>query len=187
MGDIREGLKVTGINEGRAALAVGLLAAGLAMGGERLGAQEGGPGLAPGTPAPDATVEDLDGNEISLLEVAGGGPALIEFWATWCEQCEALQPEIDAVRERFGGRIQVVAVAVGVAQSRRRVQRHVADHDPGYPFVYDARGEAVRAYEALTTAMVVLVDAEGKIVSTGVGPGQELVAAVAAVVGDSPG
>ncbi len=161
-----------------------LLVAGLAVGVGQIRAQEGGLGLAPGTAAPDAQVEDLDGNAVSLLEVVGGGPALIEFWATWCEQCEALQPEIDAVVERFGDRVQIVAVAVGVAQSRRRVQRHVGAHDPGYPFVYDARGEAVRAYEALTTAIVVLVDAEGKVVSTGVGPQQDLVAAVAGVLGE---
>ena len=36
----------------------------------------------------------------------------------------------------------------------------------------------MRAYEALTTSIVVLVDGEGKIVSTGVGPTQPLVEAV---------
>ena len=137
-----------------------------------------GLGLPSGTPAPDARVEDMGGAAVSLLEVIGGRPALIEFWASWCEQCEALQPQIDEVRERFGERVSVVAVAVAVSQSRRRVRRHVERHQPGYAFVYDAEGEAVRAYKAPTTAIVVLVDGEGRIVSTGVGPGQELVKAV---------
>ncbi len=154
-------------------------------------AQEGDAqlGLPPGTAAPDAQVEDLEGNEVSLLEVVGGGPALIEFWASWCEQCELLQPEIDAVQERFGERVKVVAVAVAVSQSVRRVRRHVDRHEPGYTFVYDAKGEAVRAYEALTTSIVVLVDGEGRVVSTGVGPKQGLVEAVEAMLGDgvSPG
>ena len=154
-------------------------------------AQEGDTqlGLPPGTTAPDAQVEDLEGNEVSLLEVVGGGPALIEFWASWCEQCELLQPEIDAVQERFGERVKVVAVAVAVSQSVRRVRRHVDRHEPGYTFVYDAKGEAVRAYEALTTSIVVLIDGEGRIVSTGVGPKQGLVEAVEAMLSDgvSPG
>ncbi len=146
-------------------------------------------GLPPGTTAPDAQVEDLEGNAVSLLEVVGGGPALIEFWASWCEQCELLQPEIDAVQERFGARVKVVAVAVAVSQSVRRVRRHVDRHEPGYTFVYDAKGEAVRAYEALTTSIVVLIDGEGRVVSTGVGPKQGLVEAVEAMLGDgvSPG
>ena len=141
-----------------------------------------GLGLPAGTPAPDALVEDLEGNEVSLLEVVGGRPALIEFWASWCEQCELLEPEIDRVRERFGDRVAVVAVAVAVSQSRRRVRRHVERHTPGYDFVYDAGGEAVRAYKALTTSIVVLVDGDGKVVSTGVGPDQELVKAVEALL-----
>ncbi|MDE2795563.1 MAG: TlpA disulfide reductase family protein [Gemmatimonadota bacterium] len=145
---------------------------------------EDGLGLPAGTPAPDAQVEDMEGNQVSLLEVIGGRPALIEFWASWCEQCEALQPEIDRVQERFGEEVAVVAVAVAVSQSRRRVRRHVERHAPGYDYVYDASGEAVRAYKALTTSIVVLVDGEGRVVSTGVGPKQELVKAVETLLQD---
>ncbi len=146
-------------------------------------AQDGGFGLPPGTEAPDAQVADLDGNDVSLLDIVGGGPALIEFWASWCEQCELLQPQIDEIRERFSDQVNVVAVAVAVNQSVRRVRRHVERHAPGYAFVYDANGEAVRAYQALTTSIVVLIDGEGRIVSTDVGPDQPLVAAVEAMLG----
>lgn len=167
-----------------AALPATALAVALAFPAPAAFAQEpdDGLGLPAGTPAPDALVEDLEGNEVSLLEVVGGRPALIEFWASWCEQCELLEPEIDRVRERFGEKVAVVAVAVAVSQSRRRVRRHVERHAPGYDFVYDAGGEAVRAYKALTTSIVVLVDGDGKVVSTGVGPDQELVKALEALL-----
>ncbi len=170
----------------RAVLSLGaaLVLAGTALAGDHTAhAQDAGIGLPPGTPAPDAEVQDLDGNPVSLHDLIGGRPALIEFWATWCEQCEALQPEIDAVVERFGDQVAVVAVAVAVNQTPRRIRRHAEAHGAPYPFVYDARGEAVRAYEALTTAVVVLVDGEGRVVSTGVGPNQDLVGAVAELVG----
>ena len=147
-------------------------------------AQTDGLGLPPGTPAPDAQVEDLDGNAISLRDVVGDGPALLKFWATWCEQCEALQPQVDEVQERFGDRVEIVAVAVAVNQSPRRVRRHVERHAPEYAFVYDAGGEAVRAYRALTTAVVVLVDGDGRVVSTGVGPQQPIVQAVEEMLGE---
>lgn len=150
-----------------------------------LAAQEG-IALPVGTPAPDATVEDLEGNAVSLLDMAGvtgGRPALIEFWATWCEQCEALQPQLDAVRDRWAGQVGVVAVAVAVAQSRRRVRRHVERHAPRYAYVYDASGEAVRSYQALTTSIVVLVDGEGRVAYAGTGPEQDLVGAVEAMMG----
>jgi predicted transcriptional regulator len=73
--------------------------------------------------------------------------------------------------------MNVVVVAVGVAQSLRRVKRHIEDHDPGYPYLYDARGAAVRAYNAQTTSIVVMLDSDGNVAYTGVGTSQDLVGA----------
>ena len=140
---------------------------------------QSGVGLPLGTSAPPAQVEDLEGNEVDLLDYVSGRPALIEFWATWCENCEALQPQLDRIHAEHGDDIVVVAVAVGVAQSIRRVRRHVEEHEPGYAYLWDGKGAAVRAYKAPTTSVVVLLDAGGSVVYTGAGGDQDLVAAVA--------
>ena len=147
-------------------------------------AGEGSVSLPLGTPAPAASLEDLDGNPVELLDYVRGKPALIEFWATWCELCEALQPQLDRIHAEHGDEINVVAVAVGVAQTVRRIKRHLEDHDPGYPYLFDARGGAVRAYDATTTSIVVLLDREGRVVYTGVGRDQDLIGAVARLLQD---
>jgi len=139
---------------------------------------EGEVGLPLGTQAPSAAVEDLSGVPVELLDLVRGRPALIEFWATWCENCEALQPQLDEIQARHGEAIAIVAVAVGVAQSVRRVRRYLEEHDPGYPFVWDARGAAVRAYQAPTTSVVVMLDDRGSVVYTGSGSRQDLKGAV---------
>jgi thiol-disulfide isomerase/thioredoxin len=143
---------------------------------------EGSVSLPIGSVAPTAALQDLDGNDVDLLQLIDGRPALIEFWATWCEQCEALQPQIDQIQATYGDQVQVVAVAVAVAQSVRRVQRHIADAGHDYPFLYDARGAAVRAYQAPTTAVVVMLDADGRVAYTGVGANQDLVGAIGRLV-----
>ena len=136
-------------------------------------------GLPIGTQAPAASVQDLEGKAVELLSLLPKGkPAVIEFWATWCEQCEQLQPQLDRIQKEMGSQVSVVAVAVGVAQTPRRVQRHLADHNPGYPFVFDARGDAVRKFNAATTSIVMMLDRTGKVVYADVGPEQDLVAAV---------
>jgi len=144
---------------------------------------EGEVSLAIGTAGPPVQLQDLDENEVSLLDLADGKPMLIEFWATWCELCAALQPQMDRIQAEYGDRVSVVGVAVAVAQSLRRVRRHVEEHPTGYPYLWDGRGAAVRAYEASTTSVVVILDAEGKVAYTGVGSGQDLVGAVQRVVG----
>lgn len=140
-------------------------------------------GLPLGTQAPAAAVETLDGSPAQLLDYVKGKPALVEFWATWCENCAALQPQLDQIQTQYGDRLNVVAVAVAVSQSVRRVKRHLAEHDPGYPYLWDAKGAAVRAYKAPTTSVVVLLDAEGKVVYTGSGPSQDLLGQVRKVLG----
>lgn len=136
-----------------------------------------------GVQGPGAAVEDLDGNNVDLIDYVKGKPALIEFWATWCELCEALQPQLDEIQLKYGERMNVVAVAVGVAQSVRRVRRHLEEHDPGYPYLWDARGAAVRAYNATTTSIVVMLDGDGKVVYTGVGASQDLTGEVRRLLG----
>ncbi|MCG6955931.1 MAG: TlpA family protein disulfide reductase [Gemmatimonadetes bacterium] len=152
-------------------------------GGASAQSGEGEVGPAIGSPAPAAALEDLDGNTVQLLSyVKKGEPALIEFWAAWCENCAALQPQMDDIQKTFGDRLSVVAVAVAVGESVRRVKRHQTDHDPGYPYLWDGDGSAVRAYNASTTSVVVILDPEGRVAYTGVGPKQDLIGAVKKVL-----
>jgi thiol-disulfide isomerase/thioredoxin len=163
-----------------AMLSVGLLAAPAVMDAQEVA-------LPLGTQAPAAALQDLDGNPVQLLDyIEAGKPALIEFWASWCENCEALQPQLDQIQERWGSEVNIIAVAVAVSQTLRRVNRHVSDHAPGYPYLWDGSGEAVRAYNVAGTSIVVLLDGEGKVVYTGTGRGQDLIAAVGPLVGKNP-
>lgn len=168
----------------RRALAGGMLA--LALVAPAALAGQDAIGLPLGTQAPAASVQDLDGKPVQLLDlVKPGKPALLEFWATWCEQCAALQPQLDRIQKEMGSQINVVAVAVGVAQTPRRVKLHVEGHNPGYPYVFDNRGDAVRKYDAATTSIVVLLDKTGKVVYANVGPDQDLIGAVKKVLGSA--
>ena len=146
-----------------------------------------GVGLDIGTPAPSVELEDLDGNAVQLSDyIEPGKLTLLEFWATWCENCEALQPQLDRIQADYGDQVNVVAVAVAVSQSQRRVRRHVEEHGAGYPYLWDGSGAAVRAFNAATTSIVMLVDGEGTVVYAGVGGDQDLVGEVEKRLGTRP-
>lgn len=137
-----------------------------------------------GTQGPAAALEDLDGNPVDLLDfVEEGKPALIEFWASWCHECEALDPVMARVQEAFGDRASVVAVAVAVSQSQRRVRKHVEDQSTSHTFLWDGEGNAVRNYKVPGTSVVVILDSQGKVAYTGSGPDQDLLGAMEKVLG----
>jgi peroxiredoxin len=131
-----------------------------------------------GTPAPGAQVETLDGAPVDLKQYIGRTPVLIEFWATWCEQCEALEPAIRAAAAKYGTQVKFLGVAVSVNQSPARVKRFAEQHKLPLEVLYDRRGNATGAYAVLATSTVVVVDRAGKIVYTGQGGDQNIDAAI---------
>ncbi len=135
--------------------------------------------------APDAVIiEDLDGNPVDLGRWVGKALLLLEFWARWCEQCEALEPRMRIAHERYGDRVEFLAVGVGVNQNPRSIRRHLTRHPMPFPVLWDGEGKATRAFRAPTTSYVVILDVNGKVAYTGVGPDQDIEAAVRRVLDD---
>lgn len=134
-------------------------------------------GLPIGSTVPDAVVQTLDGTPVHLASVVKG-PALVEFWATWCENCEALLPALQKAYATYGTQMQFVGVSVSVNQSPKRVQLHVAKYKVPGVQVYDAKGDATTGWDVPATSYVVVLDRNGKVVYTGLGGDQDLDAAI---------
>ena len=139
------------------------------------GAQDSG--LDVGTTAPSAMVQTLDGKTVDLAKIAKG-PAVIEFWATWCENCEALLPTMKRASAKYGTKVKFVSVAVSVNQSVNRVKLYVAKHGVPGEQVYDTKGDATGKWDVPATSHVVVLNKAGKVVYTGVGGDQNIEAAI---------
>jgi thiol-disulfide isomerase/thioredoxin len=141
-------------------------------------------GIAVGA-TPDAVeIEDLDGNPVDLGDHIGSGvPLLVEFWATWCSLCEALEPAMLAAHSKYGEAVDFLIVAVAVNQSVRRVRRYEESHEVPGRFLWDTDGRATRAFAAPSTSYVVVLNAEGRVVYTGMGADQDIDAAVQKALG----
>src|ERR1017187_7721568 len=156
-----------------------LLLATLLFSGGRLAAQ------APtvGHPAPAVTVADRDGKPVRVGLSTAKRAAVVEFWATWCELCRALLPSMRTAQHQYGDRVDFYGVNVTVNDSREHVRRYVTQNHPPFVTVYDDRGVAVRAFGALATSHVVIIDRSGRIAYIGDGADQNIPAELARVVG----
>ena len=134
-------------------------------------------GIAVGAKAPGAKVETLDGAQADLSSLIAKGPVLIEFWATWCPNCKELEPALQAAFKKYGSTVQFALVAVSANETSAAVKAFVAKNKlPGTVF-YDRHGSATDAYDVPATSYVVLIDKNGKVVSTDLGGEQNLEAA----------
>ena len=137
-------------------------------------------GLDVGSVPASATVQNMDGQDVDLATTyVGKKPVLFEFWATWCEICEALLPKMQAAQQRYGSQVEFVVVGVGVNQSRNTMRRHIERHPMPFTFYFDNAGAAVRSFQAPSTSFIAVLDARGRVVYTGTGSDQNIDAAVA--------
>ncbi len=160
----------------RRRLAVAFVAGALAFAAPHMvSAQDSG--LTIGSTAPSAMLQTLDGKTVDLAQIAKG-PSVIEFWATWCENCEHLLPAMKKAQATYGSRVKFVAVAVSVNQSVNRVKLHVAKHGVPGDQLYDTKGDATDKWDVPATSYVVVLNKNGKVVYTGVGGDQNIEAAI---------
>jgi thiol-disulfide isomerase/thioredoxin len=163
-------------------LAVAFLVGGGTAFSTPLPAQETRIGIERGVVPAALTLPDVQGGEVDFSEHFGHGPVLLEFWATWCENCEALHPRMLEAHRRYGDRVAFFSVAVAVGQSERRVRDHLEKHPVPYPTLWDGRGAAVRAFETPATSYIVILDAAGSVAYTGIGRDQDVDAAIRSVL-----
>ena len=131
-----------------------------------------------GSTLPDLKVETLDGKPASVATYLGKGPLLIEVWATWCENCKALEPTMRAAMTKYGSQVKFVTIAVSVNQSLERVKAWQAQNKLAGEMLFDRKGAVSGAFDAPATSYVVVVDKTGKVVYTGLGGTQNIEAAI---------
>lgn len=155
----------------RIVLAVALLALGAAPVAR---GQDDDVGIPVGATPAAPKIEDLAHHTVDLAQYVGKGPVLLEFWATWCPICRELQPKMTAAFDKYGKKVTFLAVGVAVNETPASIQRHLIDHPVPYQVLWDSGGNATRAFLAVATSYVVILNAKGAVAYTGTGSDQDL-------------
>ena len=58
----------------------------------------------------DWSLPTAQGGRVSFAASLEKGPVLISFWATWCRPCRKEMPHLEALAEKYGDRLTVMAV-----------------------------------------------------------------------------
>jgi cytochrome c biogenesis protein CcmG, thiol:disulfide interchange protein DsbE len=117
-------------------------------------------------PAPEFTLADFDGREVSLGALRGYA-VLLSFWASWCVPCKEEVPLIEKIAAEFQPRGLVVWGITN--ESPTKARGWLEDNGRRLPTLVDTGRQAFRDYEAETIPVSVVIDRDGKIVSYRVG------------------
>ena len=116
-----------------------------------------------GTPAPGIDFEDPFGRPARIADFRGR-PVLVNLWATWCGPCVTEMPSLDALAEREGQNLRVLALSQDMGEGgRQKVTDFFAEHhfnrlepylDSGLQFMAELHVD--------TLPTTILYDAEGR-------------------------
>ena len=119
--------------------------------------------LQPGQPAPDFTLDDLDGQPVSLSQFKGQ-VVLLDFWASWCVPCINDLPYLRKVKEKTAD-WPVVFVNISLDVDEAAWREAIDKHEIKGVHVRAGFGsDAAKSYQVMGIPSYYLVDSQGLIV-----------------------
>ena len=119
--------------------------------------------LQPGQAAPDFTLDDLDGQPVSLSQFKGQ-VVLLDFWASWCIPCINDLPYLRKVKEKTADWPVVfvnISLDVDEAAWREAIDKHEIK---GVHVRAGLSSDATKSYQVMGIPSYYLVDSQGLIV-----------------------
>jgi thiol-disulfide isomerase/thioredoxin len=129
-------------------------------------------GNAAAKPAPDVTLKDLDGKNLSLAQYKGK-VVLVNFWATWCEPCQVEIPWLIEMQQKYAAKgFTVLGIAMDEEGARvvtpwvnkERFDVNGSKSQMNYPIVIGDDAAADKFGGLLGYPTSVLINRDGKII-----------------------
>lgn len=127
-----------------------------------------------GRAAPALPRELLAGPPVTiagLRAAAAGHPALVVFWASWCEPCQSEAPAVERLARSAAGRGRVVGVDWSDAEASAR--SFIKKYGWSFSNLRDSGGDVGLAYGLRNLPTTFVIGAGGRIKKTLLGPQTE--------------
>lgn len=126
-------------------------------------------GLKVGQPAPDFTLDTLDGNQVMLSGLKGKA-ILINFWASWCVPCREETPElVNAYNTHHAEGLVILGINMTSIDIVSDAKSFVAEFQIPYPVPLDRDGKVAGLYRVSGIPTSFFINRQGTITHIQIG------------------
>lgn len=113
--------------------------------------------------APGFELHTLNGEPVRLADYRGKKAVYLVFWNTWCSYCIQKAPRYRALQEKFGDRVEIIAVNTTWSDSEEEIERYRDRFDVNYPIAMDDGESLTRRYRVRNVPTEFIIDIDGVI------------------------
>lgn len=117
--------------------------------------------------APDFTLKDLAGKDVSLSDFKGKW-VILDFWGGWCKWCVKGIPDMKAVYKEYAPRLEIIGIDCNESEEAWRTA--VKRYELPWVNVYNPKGgEVTKLYHVPGYPTKAIIDPEGRVAAIVVG------------------
>ncbi len=121
-----------------------------------------------GSTAPDFALPRLGGGPVVSLSALRGTPAVVNFFASWCPDCQAELAAFAALATRTSGRVTVIGVDSNDG-SGAAAQTLLSEARASYPVGMDSDAKVATTYLLSALPVTYFLDGRGRVVHVATG------------------
>lgn len=116
---------------------------------------------------PDITIEQLDGKQKSLKDLAAQKVTVVNLWASWCSPCQREMPAFEKSQQQYS---DIRFVMLNQQESAETVEKFLADNQLTFEHVLiDKTGKVADAFGAYGLPVTLFFDQHGTLVESHMG------------------
>lgn len=120
------------------------------------------------TKPPAFSAQTLSGQTVSLAGLRGR-VALINFWATWCQECRPEMSVFEQLHREFVAQ-GLSVVGINAREGTTAIRGYAKELGLNFPLVLDPKGEINTAFGVIGLPTTFLIGRDGRAVALAVGP-----------------
>ena len=118
--------------------------------------------------APDFTLNDTEGESVTLSSLLGKGYLLIDFWASWCGPCRMENPNVVEAYNKYHAKgFEVIGISLDGGNVEDWKKAIIEDNLPWINVLdyTNGKSEVTKSYVVQSIPTNFLLDKEGKIIA----------------------